>query len=252
MDDMIRNSLTIDAELIRDEMATKHGRLIDRKEELLSGAARIPDITDDEISGRVADFIKQLTSFVKIADTTREAEKAPYLEGGRSVDGYFKSLTGPIEAAKKGALDKQTIYLRIKEAAERKRRQEEADRAREAQRLADEEMRRKAGEMVTQQGLVDAVAAEDRAEQAAADAATAARAAQAKAADLSRVRGDYGATNSLVTFWDFSDLDRAALDLEALRQHIPLDALEKAVRSYIKADGRDLRGVRIFENTRAR
>jgi hypothetical protein len=79
----------------------------------------------------------------------------------------------------------------------------------------------------------------------------AARAAVVTAAELSRSRGDYGSVASLRTYWDFADLERAALDLETLRSHLPQDALEKAVRSYVKAGGRELRGVRIFENTQA-
>ena len=44
-------------------------------------------------------------------------------------------------------------------------------------------------------------------------------------------------------------LDRDALDLSTLRPFLPLDALEKAVRGFIRAGGRELKGVRIFENT---
>ena len=51
--------------------------------------------------------------------------------------------------------------------------------------------------------------------------------------------------------WVFDEIDRASLDLEALRFHIPADGLEKAVRSFIKAGGRELRGTRIFETTAA-
>ena len=44
-------------------------------------------------------------------------------------------------------------------------------------------------------------------------------------------------------------LDRETIDLEALRPHLPTQALEQAVRSFIRAGGRKLEGVRIFENT---
>ena len=47
----------------------------------------------------------------------------------------------------------------------------------------------------------------------------------------------------------FDEIDRASLDLEALRVHIPADGLETAVRSFLKAGGRELRGTRIFETT---
>jgi hypothetical protein len=66
------------------------------------------------------------------------------------------------------------------------------------------------------------------------------------------MRGEMGAVTSLVERWEFSHLDRETLDLETLREHIPLDGLEKAVRSYIKAGGRELGGVRIFLSEKAR
>ena len=58
-----------------------------------------------------------------------------------------------------------------------------------------------------------------------------------------------GSVSSLRTFWDFADLDPDMLDLEALRHHFPAEAREKAVRSFIKAGGRELRGVTIYEST---
>ena len=35
------------------------------------------------------------------------------------------------------------------------------------------------------------------------------------------------------------------------RPHIPRDAIDKAVRAYVKAGGRELVGARIFENTKS-
>lgn len=71
----------------------------------------------------------------------------------------------------------------------------------------------------------------------------------AKAADLSRVRGEHGSVSSLREFWTFRNLNRAALDLEQLRQHIAETALETAIRSFIEAGGRKLPGVEIFHDT---
>ena len=80
----------------------------------------------------------------------------------------------------------------------------------------------------------------------------AAEAAAATAADRSRARGDHGGVSSLTTFWDFTITDLDALPLDAvLRPHIPRDAIDKAVRAYVKAGGRELDGARIFENTKS-
>ena len=43
-------------------------------------------------------------------------------------------------------------------------------------------------------------------------------------------------------------MNRAEIDLESLRTHLSQDAIEKAIRSFIKSGGRELKGVTIFEN----
>ena len=150
-----------------------------------------------------------------------------------------------------GLRSRLTIYERAKAAEERRRREaEERHQREEAERLrreADE----KAQAAQTDSDLDDAVQAEAAAGDADSDAIRAAQAADAKASDMHKTRGDYGAQSSLRTFWDFTDLDRDKVDLETLRHHLPVDAIEKALRSYIKAGGREIDGARIFENTRS-
>ncbi len=68
---------------------------------------------------------------------------------------------------------------------------------------------------------------------------------------MSRTRGEYGSMSSLRTSWVFDEIDRATLDLEALRPYLPTDGLDKAVRAFIKAGGRELKGTNIFETTAA-
>ncbi len=68
---------------------------------------------------------------------------------------------------------------------------------------------------------------------------------QAKKA--ARVRGEQGSLSTVRTEWKGDILSRDNIDLEALRQHIPLDALERAVTAFVKAGGRELRGVSIYE-----
>ncbi len=151
-----------------------------------------------------------------------------------------------------------TIYQRAKAERERQRLEEErrlaeAEAARQAEAAAAA-----ARTMKTEQDLQAAVSAETLAQRAGADAVSAQKAAGAKAADMSRTRGDLGAVGSLRTFWDFKELDRATVDLEALRPYLPQDALEQAVRGYTRANfrpghpGIQIRGVVIFENTHTR
>jgi hypothetical protein len=140
--------------------------------------------------------------------------------------------------AKATALEARVKELRAQEAAAN-------ERAREQERAAKAE--RKAADDAIGQAVVHGTAS-TRHE----------KAATASAADLSRTRGDLGSVASLRTDWVFDNLERTNIDLEALRQHLPLTAIEQAVRSWINAnkDGlksgeAKLRGVRVFEQTKA-
>lgn len=240
------------ATILRDNLAEKHGDLAKRRDELLAACERVPETIDsDDAAGRVGDFLKQLGAAAKASEAARVAEKEPHLAAGRVVDGFFKAITDPLTKAKKGIEARLTTYLRQKEAEERRRREEE-------ERLLREEAERKAREAAAaadaaqdDDSLDAAIDAEAAAKQAEADAARAQKEADAKAAELSRTRGDYGSVGSLRTHWTFKDIDRKALDLEALREHFGMDALEKAIRSYIAAGGRELKGVTIYEETSA-
>lgn len=220
------------------DLRDRYGDILDRASELIESSLRVPStITDDETAGKVGDYIKQVMACNKNAEAARVKEKEPHLAAGRSVDAWFKKITDNLEATKKNVERRLTTYLREKEAKERAAREEAA-------RLAAKQAAEAEAAMRSQTDLEDAITAQ-------ADADKAKKEAEAKAADLSRNRGDMGSVSSLRTFWDFADMDRDALDLEALRAHIPQDALDKAVRSFVKAGGRQLRGVRIYQNTQA-
>ena len=245
------NQPPVDANPIQDRLAEDHVDLVARRDELLASAARTPEtVEDEETNKRFATLAKLLAALVKKTETGRVGEKEFFLEGGRQVDGWFRQITEPVKKAKALIETRQTEWQRKVAAEERRRRQEEERLAREeADRLA-REAAAKGMAARDAKTLDDAVAAEAAAKQAAADAEVAAKAAAAKPADLSRTRSDEGAVASLKTWWDFRDIDRSRLDLEALRQHLPTDALEKAVRSFVKVGGRELDGVVIFENSR--
>lgn len=241
------------ATAIRENLMEKHAEIMKRVTDLLEAAKRAPEkIESDEVAGRMGDFSKQLAACLKNTEAARVAEKEPHLAAGRTVDGWFKNLADPLDKAKAGVGRVLTDYLRVKEAAERAERERVA-REERAAALAAAEASRLAEQAALDAKTMDAaIDAEDLARKAAADAALAAKEAAAKAADLSRTRGDLGSVSSLVEFWDFKDIDRDALDLEALRQHLPMEALEKAVRSFVKAGGRSIKGATVFENSKAR
>lgn len=235
------------ATVLREDNAA----LVARKDELLAAFERVPaDVDSDEICGKVNDFIKQVDAAKKHAEKLRVDQKEPHLNAGRIVDGFYKTVTDPLDKVKKALTQRVTVYLRKKEDEERRRRQEEERRAHEAAEKARIEAEERAAALAKEEDLDGAIEAEEAAKRAADEAAKAAKEAEAKAAELSRTRGEFGSVGSLRTAWvhDEKSLSRASLDLEALRSHLPEDALHKAIRSYIRAGGRSLAGVRIFED----
>lgn len=238
-------------EVLHERLEDDHAALVKRRDDLLAAAERVPDITDDDLARRASDFIKQVMAAVKALEGARVSEKEPYLAGSRTVDGFFKSLSDPLDLIKRGIEKKLTLYLREKAEQERRERMERERLAREEEAQRRREAEEAERKLADERSLHEAVEAQKRHEQAAADRVKAEQEAGAKAAEMSRVRGEYGAVSSLRTTWTFSDLDRGTLDLEALRPHLPLDGLERAVRAFVKAGGRDLAGVHIFETTDA-
>lgn len=233
-------------ELLLEECAS----LAARCDELLRSVVRAPvTIRDEEGSGKVADLVRMITACRKAADTARVGRTEPFLAAQRLVMATYKQIIDPLDAAKRILEGRLTSYQRAKAEEERRRREAEARRAaEEAARLA-REAEEAARAAQTEPELDTAITAEAIADQAQGDAVQAQRAAEVRPAELSRTRGDFGAVASLRTFYDFADLDRDKIDLETLRPFIPLDAIEKSIRAYIRSGGRELKGCRIFMNS---
>lgn len=254
------------AEELQAYLAGEYVKLLKLRDDFLGGIERAPlVIENDETAGRMGDFsVKQLAAWLKSWEGLRISEKEPYLSAGRTVDGFFQKAATALERGKAEIDRRRKLYADKKAAIERAAREAEArriaeevaKREAEARRLAQEAAKREA-EAQSMDALDEAIDAHGAAAEAAKAAAAkeeefaaAQRAAAAKSAELSRTRGDHGSVTSLKEFWTFRDLDRARLDLEALRQHLPEDALEKAIRSFIKAGGRKIDGAHIYQDTR--
>lgn len=235
-------------ERLKDKLHDDHHKLLDRRDELLQAFDRLPsDISDDEWDRKATDFARQLQTLASVTEKTRVGVKEPYLEGQRGVDGFFKSISDPILKSKKEVERRLTKYKLDKEARERRAREDALRIAREEEDRKRREAAEAAAKIKTEDDLAHAVMLEKQAQQAVADTSRAEKDATAKAADLSRARGEYGGVSSLRTRWTFDSLDRATIDLEKLRQHIPIVALEVALNSFIKAGGREIAGAHIFE-----
>lgn len=242
--------IALDAAAMRDWLAGEIEHLTGRRDALLGSFGRCPNVVnDEETAKKVADLIKAIAACIKNAEADRVSRKEPILEAARVTDGVYRAVTDPLAKAKTTVEGRLTLYQREVAAAERRRREAEETAAREEAARRAREAAEAAARLRTEEDLARAISAEELAKRAMADAEWAAKEAAAKPAELSRQRSDLGSVASLRTFWDFADLDRAALDLEALRPHLQMEALERALRSFVKAGGREIRGARIFENT---
>ena len=233
-----------DAEILKAKLEESNKDILDRAAALVEAADRAPaTIEDDETKIKITDFLGSIAKCEKALEGKRVSEKEPYLTLGRVVDGFFKNHTDALNKARakvKPALDARLLWEREQE---RKRLAEEAA---ERKRLADEQAARAAAAEAAKQPI--------KAEETMTTAIqTEAQANRLEEKSQGRIgvtaRGNDGASASLRTVWKGELTDRAALDLEALRQHLPADAIQQAINSFIRAGGRELRGVRIWEHT---
>ena len=236
-----------DESVFLGELEARHAELLDRRKSLLDAAERVPDtIEDAETADKTANFIKQLTAHEKKADKARTDEKSPYLERGRWIDGYFKTTAvAGVADLKRTVTARLTAYQRKVAEAERRRRLEKERQEREEAERKRQVAEEAARAAQTDEDLNAAVQAEQEAAEAAERAERAARDAEANAADLSRQHTSAGAVASLRTTWECTAYDPHTVDLEALRSHFAQADIEKAIRAYIRAGKRNLRGATI-------
>ena len=255
MDGMTGHNLPpSDENAFLSELAARHGALLARGTELLEAGERTPlTIEDAETAGKAADFIKQLTAHERAADRARTDEKAPYLQRGKWVDAFFKiTAVAGIADIKTTMNQRLTAYQRKVAEEERRRRQEEERRQREEAERARRDAEARAAAAQTEEDLEAAVQAEADADEAQAQAERAERATEAGAADLSRQHSASGTVASLRTSWKCTEWRRRDLDLNALREHFADADIEKAIRGFIRAGGRNLSGAQIEEESVSR
>ena len=241
-----------DANPIADRLAETHRDLIWRFNELVDAQERVPNCISDEAEKKIGDYVKEISQCVKRIESAREDEKALYLDGGRRVDGFFKDFSEALKTIKGTCVNSLTAYKREKEAEARRVLEEKAKADRAAAAEAEEAARLAADSMASETDLGVAVDRETAAQTAVTEAAIAQEAADVSAADLSRTRSENGGSlSSLQSTWKVADVDRATLDLEALRPYLTQADLEKACRAFVRAGGRKLAGSRIYEDKKA-
>jgi len=263
-------------ELLRAHLRETHSELIERADELLGLAERLPPVEEmtDDWADKIAEAVKSCTKFIKHAEASRMAANEPHRAQIAATDAFFKGMSEPVRVLKTRMEHRHLTPWQKQKAAQELHRRMAA--AAEAQRIADEERARsraeaaalrkikaaeaeaKAGDDAAEAERLaaerieqerEAAAARERARVAAQERNTSERAAHANAADLSRTRTDLGALASLRTTYGFHIIDPSKVP----RRYLSVN--EPAIRAAIRAatvDGTcqlDIPGVEIFPIT---
>ncbi len=235
----------MDPEQIKIRLDEKHAKIFARTDELKASVAKMPDeIEDEAMAAKFTDTGAMVNACRKAAEAARVVEKAPFLDGGRQIEAHFRTPLALLDALKKQISRKLTDFQIKKEREERRRLEQQRQQAEAAAAKAEEEAENEID-------LEEAVAAED-------EAHAAAKATEASTADLSRSRGEYGGVASLRKTWTFTIENRGKIPLERLRPYLTDDAIDKAIRSLIRAeivptgkvDKAVLPGVKIFQQAK--
>jgi len=217
---------------LRDMLSEQYRQPLKRAEELLAAVPRVPDITNDDDAGNAGDFVKQISASIKALEGSRIAEKEPFLQAGREVDGVFNGLKEKLERGKSDVSKKLTAYLNEKERAEREARAAEERRKAEEARKAEEERRkaeqaRREAEERLRKAEEDARLAKERAEREAREREE--RHAREMAESEGRARVEESKRRQ-------SDESRVKAQEEAER--LRREAAERAEREKVEAEAR--------------
>ncbi len=233
---------------LREELETATVDLRAKIEEIAEKANQAPrSIRGAKDLDDISTVIIEARKIVRSVEEDRKAKKDPYLEASRTVDGFYAPLKDRVDRIASTFQKIADDYTRAKADEERRAREAEARRLREE----EEEARRKAEEARRVQTREKR---ENEAYDLAARATVAEEAAAARPADLVRTTTASGFTATAKAEWTHRVEDWTAIDLEALRPFIKVDAIEAAIRAFVRQnhDRVPIRGVRIFQDVKAR
>ncbi|MBV9551947.1 MAG: hypothetical protein JO032_04040 [Alphaproteobacteria bacterium] len=239
--------------VVGERLATRYAGLVARFVELELGCGRVPDpIASPEEAGLVTDFVAQCQAQLRRAESAHKEEKAPYLGGGRVIDGFFKRRCERLSQALVPVLTRLNDYRNrviaseaARHAAARAAAEEELRRA-----GADEARHRAAAERLARDAGVAgrAQAAEHlRAAEVAGERAWVAAQRLAREPEPVRIEGDYGAVAYVSRSWSYEVVDLGAVP----RAYLTLDG--ERVRAAIGQEAvRQIPGLRIYQREELR
>lgn len=202
---------------------------------------------NDDDQAAIGKLIIRARALAKRADENRTAEKAPILEAGRDLDGWFKDTLASLVKGSEALQGLADNYVRQKDAEARAKAEREAEELRRKEKAE----REKADAAKTAAG---AGRAEARAENLAAKAEQAEETATARTADLTRSRVG-GVTASARGTWTarITDYQAAIKPLGALGHFLKQDHIEAALNSLAKTQkaAAEWPGVTFSQETKA-
>lgn len=247
MEDFDRGGIGHNKPPLREALADATQALRAEYDEIAEAANGLPaEITSDDLDAKASALGYRAAQCWAKLEELRKEEKRPHIVAGKAVDDYFGVFLAKCDAIKKTLAARVGAWKQKKADAERARQAEVAAAQRaEADRLAKE-----AAEAEASGGIGDAAAAATMAKAAEARAEDAEAAAAAPIAETVRVRdSDSGVVSTGSETYDFTIDDLSKIPLTPLRKHLGKDCIERAVRAFVRAGGRELKGVRIFPKT---
>jgi hypothetical protein len=217
------------AKQVTSQLEVDYASLVEEAHKLQVGLHALPGkVTNKDDLGNISKTIVDMRNVMVRAEAYRKAEKEPYWESGKAVDGFFGSMVDALDKATTDLNARIRVFQDEQIAAERKRRRDEEEKARAAaeEARAAAERARKPSNILKHEETAAALDIE---------ANRMAAQQHQKAADLTRTR--FGDKNVLVTTREQGYarvIDYGKLNLDILRPYIPQAALEQAVKTYAR------------------
>jgi hypothetical protein len=200
----------------------RHNVIETRVRDLIAAAGRAPDkikLSDMSTAEKFSDLRKQLQTAIKAANAARLDDKKVFDEPGKAIHTFWGKRIDQLEAIQ-GRIDRTIKNWMVETEAHNRK-------------IADEARRKEEERVAKLQAKGKEVTAVEPAPEP----------------EKAKLSGDLGSTTSTRKVWTFRDLDRNEIDLEALRPYLTLEAIEGAVRQYIRAGNRSIVGATVFEDT---
>lgn len=232
----------------REQLLTVRPDFEARLADMLAAAARV-EVIDDESLGRAGDLIKMYRAAERHIGETHKDVKAPYLAGGRAVDGEKNALIDRITPVRAKVQTKMDAYASKKAAEERAERQRiEQEQRRQAEEAARAQREADAAE---ERRLAAVRAGEKVDEPAPAPPPPPVAIAPVEPTKSEPVRSDAGSTVSGREVWNSKITDYTLAFIACEDNPKVREAIDKAIAAQVRAGKRKIDGCQIWPTAQA-